>query len=223
MTTEQLISEQLRHDLFVTVYGISCGPLLGATILLPFVAVVFHDFAIMTGLFIHILPPMVMYTFRWNYQRDSTSVATVTTSCLTWTTSSSFLTASGFSFLVRVWVLLLVIQLLSTFCGLYHICFGCCCRDGSSKKGSQTQGRNRHCTRLRYCLSFDCPNWIDRQSLEKHSGDVQKRLARSKWKTMTTKRRDFLVYIGMHAILVCSSVYLLAYPCYLNQKFIQPC
>lgn len=49
VTNEQLISTEQRHNLFVTVYGISIGPLLGATMILPFVAVVFHDFFIMTG------------------------------------------------------------------------------------------------------------------------------------------------------------------------------
>jgi hypothetical protein len=49
VTHEQYISTEQRHNLFVTVYGISIGPLLGATMILPFVAVVFHDFVIMTG------------------------------------------------------------------------------------------------------------------------------------------------------------------------------
>jgi hypothetical protein len=45
---------------------VSCGTLIGANIALPFVACLFHDVNTMTGLFIHIMPPMVMYTFMWN-------------------------------------------------------------------------------------------------------------------------------------------------------------
>jgi hypothetical protein len=59
-------STEVRKQLYMTVMGVACGPLLGATLLLPFVAVVFHDVIAMTNLFIHIYPPMLMYTFRWN-------------------------------------------------------------------------------------------------------------------------------------------------------------
>ena len=38
---------------------------MGAAIAFPFVALLFHDIDTMAGLFIHIFPPMVAYTFRW--------------------------------------------------------------------------------------------------------------------------------------------------------------
>lgn len=60
------ISDDLRKHLYLAVVGSTCGPLLGATILLPFVAFLFHDIKTMTGLYIHVLPPMVAYTFRWH-------------------------------------------------------------------------------------------------------------------------------------------------------------
>lgn len=46
--------------------GVSCGPLMGANIVLPFVSCLFHDLNTMSGLFIHLLPPMVVYTFMWH-------------------------------------------------------------------------------------------------------------------------------------------------------------
>ena len=46
--------------------GVSCGPLTGANIVLPFVSCLFHDVNKMTGLFIHLMPPMVIYTFMWH-------------------------------------------------------------------------------------------------------------------------------------------------------------
>jgi hypothetical protein len=52
------------HD--EAILGISCGTLMGANIALPFVACLFHDVNTMTGLFIHLMPPMVMYTFMWD-------------------------------------------------------------------------------------------------------------------------------------------------------------
>jgi hypothetical protein len=59
-------SSTVRKEVFMATFGICCGPLLGATAALPFVAFVFHDIGTMTGLFIHILPPMLMYTLRWH-------------------------------------------------------------------------------------------------------------------------------------------------------------
>lgn len=56
----------MRKEVFMATFGICCGPLLGATAALPFVAFVFHDVSTMTGLFIHVLPPMLMYTLRWH-------------------------------------------------------------------------------------------------------------------------------------------------------------
>ncbi|CAB9521428.1 Conserved hypothetical protein [Seminavis robusta] len=47
-------------------FGIACGPLLGATLVLPFVAFVFHDVNTMTNVVIHALPPMLLYTIRWH-------------------------------------------------------------------------------------------------------------------------------------------------------------
>ena len=54
-----VISRDIRKKVFLGSLGIVCGPLLGATAVLPFVAMVFHDVNSMTGLFIHILPPLL--------------------------------------------------------------------------------------------------------------------------------------------------------------------
>uniref|UniRef100_A0A7S4SVI4 Glycerophosphocholine acyltransferase 1 n=1 Tax=Ditylum brightwellii TaxID=49249 RepID=A0A7S4SVI4_9STRA len=55
-----------RQYIFTGIFGIACGPLLGATAVLPFVIFLFHDVNSMTSLFIHIYPPMLMYTFKWH-------------------------------------------------------------------------------------------------------------------------------------------------------------
>jgi hypothetical protein len=59
------VSNVAREACFNALLGVSTGPLMGANIVLPFVACLFHDVSTMTGLFIHIMPPMVMYTFMW--------------------------------------------------------------------------------------------------------------------------------------------------------------
>lgn len=57
------LSLPCHHEAFL---GVSCGTLMGANIVLPFVACLFHDVNTMAALFIHMMPPMVMYTFMWN-------------------------------------------------------------------------------------------------------------------------------------------------------------
>eukprot|EP00970_Alexandrium_tamarense_P013717 scaffold3640_cov201-Alexandrium_tamarense.AAC.2 len=64
----ELVSSVARESFFNALLGVSCGPLMGANIVLPFVACLFHDVNTMTGLFIHIMPPMVMYTLLWHWE-----------------------------------------------------------------------------------------------------------------------------------------------------------
>ena len=63
---EGLVSDVARESFFNALMGVACGTLMGANIVLPFVACLFHDLNTMTGLFIHLMPPMVMYTFLWH-------------------------------------------------------------------------------------------------------------------------------------------------------------
>jgi hypothetical protein len=64
-TVELPFTHAIRKELFVFMMGTACGPLMAAAITLPFVALLFHNIDTMTGLFIHIFPPMVAYTLRW--------------------------------------------------------------------------------------------------------------------------------------------------------------
>ena len=52
----------VRLQIYQTAVGVGTGPMVIATAALPFVAVVFHDSAAMTAVFIHLMPPMVVYT-----------------------------------------------------------------------------------------------------------------------------------------------------------------
>eukprot|EP00573_Skeletonema_grethae_P000556 CAMPEP_0201691448 /NCGR_PEP_ID=MMETSP0578-20130828/4603_1 /ASSEMBLY_ACC=CAM_ASM_000663 /TAXON_ID=267565 /ORGANISM="Skeletonema grethea, Strain CCMP 1804" /LENGTH=438 /DNA_ID=CAMNT_0048176651 /DNA_START=17 /DNA_END=1333 /DNA_ORIENTATION=+ len=58
-----------REVVFKAAMGVFCGVLACANIALPFVACLFHDVNTMTGLFIHLMPPVVMYTFVWHNDR----------------------------------------------------------------------------------------------------------------------------------------------------------
>jgi hypothetical protein len=60
------LSASARRFLYRGGFGIACGPLLGATAILPFVGFVFHDLNTMTNVVIHAMPPMMFYTIRWH-------------------------------------------------------------------------------------------------------------------------------------------------------------
>lgn len=52
------ISGYARESFYNALLGVSCGALMGANIVLPFVACLFHDVNTMTGFFIHVMPPL---------------------------------------------------------------------------------------------------------------------------------------------------------------------
>jgi hypothetical protein len=66
LTMDWSIPYKIRKNMYLAVLGVGCGPLLGATGAMPFVAMVFHDNRLMTSLFIHLTPPMLVYTFHWH-------------------------------------------------------------------------------------------------------------------------------------------------------------
>lgn len=55
-----MIQIGIREVIFKASLGVFCGVLVCANIALPFVACLFHDVNTMTGLFIHLMPPVVM-------------------------------------------------------------------------------------------------------------------------------------------------------------------
>mmetsp|Transcript_23391 Transcript_23391/g.34923 ORF Transcript_23391/g.34923 Transcript_23391/m.34923 type:complete len:454 (+) Transcript_23391:87-1448(+) len=63
------IENGIREVIFKAALGVFCGVLVCANLALPFVACLFHDVNTMTGLFIHLMPPVVMYTFVWYNDR----------------------------------------------------------------------------------------------------------------------------------------------------------
>jgi len=55
-----------RKAVFSALVGVGAGGITGANIVLDFIALVFHDINSMTGVFIHVMPAIVLYTFLWH-------------------------------------------------------------------------------------------------------------------------------------------------------------
>jgi hypothetical protein len=66
VTSLASFSRETRRQILMTTVGTSTGVLTGACLMLPFVAIVFHDLRTMTGVLIHLLPTMMTYTFLWH-------------------------------------------------------------------------------------------------------------------------------------------------------------
>ena len=57
--------EAVHRQVYMASLGTACGPLLGACFVLPFVCCLFHDINTLSDLFIHIFPPMLAFTLKW--------------------------------------------------------------------------------------------------------------------------------------------------------------
>jgi hypothetical protein len=219
-TDKSLLSDDMRASLFVTVYGISCGPLLGATIVLPFVAVVFHDFIIMTGLFIHILPPMVLYTIKWQYQDIHDAWPRLfklhyIQDVQFFPSDSKFIIpgtglgtiAGNTIFIYFLWFVPYVIWMLVWGMNLPR-------KQRTHKDGTVTTLTPMYDTVFHATVRTGLTAVAGKALWGRPTGVSRVQMENDDYET-----RDFLVYMTMHAILACSAVYILAYPCYISQTF----
>jgi hypothetical protein len=208
-----LLSSELRFQLFQAAYGTGCGPLLGAAILLPFVAVVFHEFNLMLGLFIHVLPIMTMYTLVWH--ADEIREAWPGVFQLDYFHRVKFLPDDG--------ILVLPGSHLDTVAGCTLALYGMWFVPYLSWQiliGLNLPRKNRvdetgrpiapkydtvfHSTvRNGMIVTFGRLLWARPE-----------KVSRTQEENDDYELRDFLAYMAVHATLVYVSVYLLAYPCY---------
>ena len=216
LTNNYFLSEDMRQELFLTIYGISCGPLLGATILLPFVAVVFHDYMIMTGLFIHILPPAVMYTLHWYYQDIHNA----------WPKLFQLSYMEDIQFFPDQGILFIPFTGLGTVAGntiafyfLWFIPYVIWMHlIGLDLPRKNRKSKDGTIVAPMYDTVFHA---TVRNGLTAVAGKAlwgrPASLSKVQMLNDDYETRDFLAYMAFHALLACSSVYILAYPCYKNQ------
>jgi hypothetical protein len=216
IVTYPIMSHEFRVYTFLAAYGTSCGPLFGAAGLLPFVSVVFHDLDLMLGLFIHVLPLMITYTFMW--YSDEIREA--------WPGLFEFDYFNDIKFLPDDQFFILPGTHLDTVAGstlaLYYMWF-IPYLSWQVLIGLDLPRKNR--------VDKDGKPIVPKYDTVFHStvrNGLTVVVGKALWgrpvsvskKQMENddyELRDFLVYMAGHATMIYLSVYLLAYPCFLNK------
>jgi hypothetical protein len=210
------MSHELRVYTFLAAYGTSCGPLLGAAGLLPFVSVVFHDLDLMLGLFIHVLPLMITYTFMW--YSDEIREA--------WPGVFEFDYFNDIKFLPDEHFFILPGTHLDTVAGstlaLYYMWFipylSWQVLIGLNLPRKNLVDRDGKPIVPKYDTVFHS---TVRNGLIVVAGKIlwgrPASVSKKQMENDDYELRDFLVYMAGHATMVYLSVYLLAYPCFLSK------
>jgi Protein of unknown function (DUF2838) len=209
----------VRKQVYLTFMAAACGPLLGASFLLPFVSFLFHDVRTMTGLFIHILPPMVAFTFLWH--GDQVREAWPMLFQLNYLDDVHFFPESGPYFIPGVgglgtvagngiavyvaWFIPYVTWMVTIGLDLPRTT-----RRAKGKDGQSLLPRYDtvfHSTvRGGLCMTFGKLFW-----------NRPKETSVKQMETNDYELRDFVVYMLIHATLAIASIYVLAYACYANK------
>jgi hypothetical protein len=197
--------EQVHKQLFLAAVGISCGPLIGACLVLPFVCLLFHDIQTMADLFIHIFPPMLMYTLRWH--ADIIRETWPSVFYLDYMGDVTFVSGSGSRSGVA-----------SNAIALYMIWFVCYSiwmlviglhlprRDGDPGRTPTYDTVFHSLMRGGLCILIGSSLWgrpkdISVLHMQANHFEV----------------RDFGAYMGAHAVVCIASVFVLGYPCFSSQ------
>lgn len=181
------------HKMFLfAAYGTACGPLLGACGVLPFVALVFHDVSVMTDVFIHIFPPMLVYTLVW--QKDKILLAWPDTFDLDYdiyffpTAASTSSVFGNTLMLYFIWLIPFV-----TWMSSHGIDF--------PKHGYDTVFHST--LRKGLCTVIGSVIW-------KRPAEVSK----NQIMTNEFEKRDLYIYIFGHFIVCIGAFFFIAYPCF---------
>ena len=213
------IPEEWRKEAYLAAVGAACGPLLGATAVLPFVSFLFHDKRTMTGVFIHLLPPIVAYCFLWH--ADEIKEAWPNVFHLDYLSDVQFFPDSGPFFLPGTGIGTIAgngVALYFCWFVTYTIWMLAVGLDLPRKKrrSKQRDGTPRP---ARYDTVFHS---TVRGGLCILIGKVcwgrPKAVSIQQMKENDFEARDFAVYMMAHATAAVASIYFLAYPCFLSKN-----
>jgi len=185
--------------IFLSAYGVSCGPLLGSNIILPFVAFIFHDVGTMTGLFIHMYPPMLLYVMRWK----TAEVLEAWPDTFAPDYEVEFFPSTEGSFIESVFGSTMIIYFvwLAPYT-IWQLLVGL----DLPKNGGKFDTVYHSTMREGLCVEIGKRFWKRSEELSKDQS-----------RTNEFEIRDFVIYAMGHGIAVFTSLFLLAYPCSLSQ------
>jgi len=190
-----------HKTIFLTSFGVSCGPLMMANMTLPFIALVFHDVASMTSTFIHIYPPLLLYVFRW--RAEDVKEAWPNTFRLDYDDDFDFFPGGGVSFLESIFggSLLLYFAWFIPYI-LWLLFIGLDLPKDNGRFDTVFHANMRNGLTVQFgTLFFHRPI---AQSIEQN-------------KTNEFEMRDVAIYIAGHVFGYIVSLLVLAYPCSLSR------
>jgi hypothetical protein len=207
-----LLSDHARETFFNALLGVSCGVLMGANIILPFVACLFHDVNTMTSLFIHLMPPLVMYTFMWNSSDINTAWPNIFH--LNYLDRIQFFPQSGIFVLpglgldsvVGCSILLYLLWWIPYVIFMLHI--------GIDLPNKMKQ---------------ECPKWdtVFHSTMRGGTCIAIGKVFRGRSKQDSLKQMedsnfdllDFFIYMAFHMLSSVAAIYVIGYPCFRSQNF----
>lgn len=208
-------NEAIHRQIFLAAVGIACGPLLGATAVLPFCCLMFHDANTLAGFYIHMFPPCVMYTFVWHAAEIKEAWPSIffldylgeiqffPSSGEKWPLALGYIAGNAVVLYAAWWVLYLVFML--------AIGMDLPRYDRRRKDGTNITPK------------YDtCFHNFERAGLAIMMGSIlwqrRKETSKEQMENNHYEVKDLFAYMFAHAVAAFSSIFMLGYPCYHSQK-----
>lgn len=211
-----MVNNAVRESVFNAFFGVVCGTLMGANIVLPFVACLFHDVNTMTGLFIHLMPPMVMYTFMWH--ADDIRSAWPEVFHLTYMDKIHYFPADGLFFVPGTGLDSVVgnTVVLYLLWWIPYVCFMLLVGIDLPRKvrPDGTPKNPRWDTVFHSTMRQGTCVLIGRTFRGRSRGDSLRMMDENDFDLV-----DFAIYMAFHMLASVSAFYLIGYPCFISQGF----
>ena len=206
------VSDLARETFFNALLGVSCGTLMGANIALPFVACLFHDVNTMTSLFIHLMPPLVMYTFMWNSSDIKTAWPNIFH--LNYLDHIQFfpqsgifvIPGSGLDSVVGCSILLYLLWWVSYVIFMLH--------SGIDLPNKVKQACPKWDTVFHSTMRGGTCIAIGKVFRGRSKQDSLKQMEDSNFDLL-----DFFIYMAFHMLSSVAAIYVIGYPCFRSQNF----
>lgn len=208
-------NEAIHRQIFLAAVGIACGPLLGATAVLPFCCLMFHDANTLAGFYIHMFPPCVMYTFVWHAAEIKEAWPSIF--FLDYLVEIQFFPSSGEKWWLALGYIAGNAVVLYAVWWILYLAF-------MLVKGMDLPRYDRRKadgTIIRPIFDT-CFHNFERAGLAIMIGSTlwkrPKETSKEQMRNNHYEVRDLLAYMFAHAVAAFSSIFILGYPCYHSRK-----